>query len=67
MVKLIVLRDSENSQIDGRWYDFSAMPRRSCGRPKIDGEATYGPTGEYDQREDGETAEVYRRVKESSP
>ena len=52
---------------EGEWHDYNALPQ---GPVPVDpnytvGRVQLGPTGMYEQRDDGEWAEIYRPVGEN--
>ena len=63
MPKYVVARGVGGSS-EGRWHDYDTLPR---GPKPIDkslvqniSKVTLSPTGQYEQRDDGAWAEVYR-------
>lgn len=62
--RFIVLRNcpSGAESLEGRWYArHPEMINISCPIDRVDhvGRITFGPTGRYETREDGEKAEVF--------
>lgn len=59
MPKYIVIRQ-EGHSLDGRWYDFDRMTKGK-GPLHPPGSETFGPTDEWERRDDGALAQVYRK------
>lgn len=61
-MRYIVIRDSGMVGLEGRWCDFDELPDKiefEDGLWNVPPTAFF-PTGEFETREDGERAEVYR-------
>jgi hypothetical protein len=65
--KYIVIRGFDiPADIDGRWYEFHFNPYADDDFFRIqhpDYRVTFVPTNQWEQREDGEVAVVYRRFR----
>lgn len=59
----IVVRGTD-SKFDGRWYDRATFRRAPIVESPVVASVTLRPTGEFEVREDGVVAEVWRPVGE---
>jgi hypothetical protein len=64
--RYIVLRGVEGTHAEGMWYELEDTPVVTPQRPPETGTVTFERTHEYETREDGIAAEVWRPIVEES-